>query len=125
MMKEMNEVINHWMKEMNIHDNQTTIIYKSIMPVYSSYDNWKLASPEDYYREESVTVTNEQIYNSLYEQFESLYIDFYNSLNEDEKKLPLSDEIYKDLWNDFDNEFADYLRTYEPEEEDIPDYIFE
>ena len=125
MMKEMNEVINHWMKEMDIYNNQTATVYKSIIPVYSSYDDYKLASQDDYYREENITIINEQIYSSLYEQFESLYTDFYNSLDECEKKLPLSDEIYKDLWDDFNGELADYIRTYEPEEEDFPAYMFE
>ena len=125
MMKEMNEIISYWMKEMGIRNNQTATVYRSIVPAHSSYNIWEMATPDEYFREESVIITNEQIYNNLYEQFESLYTDFYNSLDEVEKKLPLSDEIYKDLWDDFNGELADYIRTYEPEEEDVPDYIFE
>lgn len=125
MMKEMNEVINHWMKEMDIHNNQTATVYRLIVPAHSSYNIEEMATPDEYFREGNVVITNEQIYNNLYEQFESLYTDFYNSLDECEKKLPLSDEIYKDLWDDFNGELADYIRTYEPEEEDIPDYMFE
>jgi hypothetical protein len=125
MMKEMNEIISYWMKEMDIRNNQTVTVYRSIVPAHSSYNIWEIATPDEYFREESVIITNEQIYNNLYEQFESLYTNFYNSLDEAEKKLPLSDEIYKDLWDDFNGELADYIRTYELEEEDVPDYIFE
>lgn len=125
MMKEMNEVINHWMKEMDIHNNQVTTVYRLIVPTHSSYNIGEMATPDEYFREGNVVITNEQIYNNLYEQFESLYTDFYNSLDEAEKELPLSDEIYKDLWDDFNGELADYIKTYEPEKEDIPDYMFE
>lgn len=38
MMKEMNEIISYWMKEMDIRNNQTVTVYRSIVPAHSSYN---------------------------------------------------------------------------------------
>lgn len=108
------ELFNKWVKENEVEKRKIVFTtYVKINPCFSNYDSWKLASKEDYYKEEN-NVFDIDLY-SLYQYISKKIKEDYD-LQELIEKLDTQELFMENLQTEFFSSFNNYYSFFEEDE---------
>lgn len=99
-----------WLKDEKIENQHLTYsIYKPITPIFSNYDDWKLASKDDYYKEieETSLIDIGELCNYIENHIDEEY-DFNELFKEYSNEEILINELYDDFSSTFNRMFENW-----------------
>ena len=108
------KLLNKWLKDEKIENQYISYsIYKPITPIFSNYDDWKLASNDDYYKEieETSLVDVESLCNYIENHIDEEY-DFNELFKEYSNEEILINELYDDFYSTFNRMFENWKEEY-------------
>ena len=103
-----------WLKdEKNENQHITYSIYKPITPIFSIYDDCKLASKDDYYKEieETSLIDIGELCNYIENHIDEEY-DFNELFKEYSNEEILINELYDDFSSTFNRMFENWKEEY-------------